>query len=273
MAALARASSLHRRLLLIAAAGIVPVAVAAGLVIYGFYQAQRQQAERTALEVTRALSTALDAELRRSIAALEVVASLADAEDPESLRKPLEQAVATRRGWRSLVLFDLGGRQLVNTRVPAGQPLPPTVQRDTIDAVARTGKPVVGHLVRGPVVDWAVPVRVPVMHEGRVRYVLTAAVAPESLLDVVLRQRLQEGWVVTAVDASGARVLRWPRQAEYIGTPVSGTLARMMQGGNAEATGLTTTSEGNDVYTAFSRSPETGLMRRPATWNLSPTMA
>jgi signal transduction histidine kinase len=91
-----------------------------------------------------------------------------------------------------------------------------------------------------------------------VRYVLTAAVSPQSLLDVMLRQRLQDGWVVTAVDRGGARVLRWPRQNEYIGSPVSGTLATMMKGGRGEATGLTTTSEGNDVYTAYSRSPETG---------------
>ena len=258
MATLARASSLHRRLLLIAAVGIVPVALAAGVVIYGFYQAQRAQAERTALEVTRALSTALDAELRRTIAALEVVASLADTGDPESLREPLEHAVATRGGWRSLLLFDLEGHQLINTRIPAGDPLPRTVQKDTLDEVARTGKPLVGQLTRGPVVGWAVPVRVPVMHDGRVRYVLTAAVSPDSLLDVMLRQRLQAGWVVTAVDRAGARVLRWPSQAEYIGTPVSGTLAQMMAGGKPEATGLTTTSEGNDVYTAFSRSPESG---------------
>ena len=258
MASLARASSLHRRLLLIAAAGIVPVAVAAALVVYGYYQAQRQQAERTALEVTRALSTALDAELRRTVAALEVMASLADPDDPEAFRRPMEQAIASRPGWSGLLLSAPDGAQVVNSRVPAGQPLPAASQPASVLEVVRAGKPVIGALVRRPLTGWTVPVRVPVLHEGRVRYVLTAAVSPESLLEVVLRQRLQEGWVVTAVDSTGARVLRWPRQVEYIGTPVSGTLREMMQAGRPEATGLTTTSEGNQVYTAFSRSPETG---------------
>ena len=250
---------LRHRLLLIAAAGIVPMAFASALALYGFFHEQRQQAERTALEVTRALSTAVDAELRHTVAALQtLVASLEDAQAPEDFRAAMAASLATRRNWNGLLLSAPSGEHLINTRIPAGQPIPPSPQRNTVVQVARTREPVVGNLAKGPTLGWVIPVRVPVIRDGAVKYIMSAAVTPESILEVIRRQRLAEGWVVTAVDDKGLRVLRWPRQAEYIGTPVSGTLRKMMDTGALEATGVTTTSEGRQVYSAFSRSGVTG---------------
>ena len=62
---------LRRRLFLLAAAGIVPLAAAAGIALLALAAEQKAQAERSGIEITRALATAIDAELHRSVAALE----------------------------------------------------------------------------------------------------------------------------------------------------------------------------------------------------------
>src|SRR5439155_26719568 len=67
---------LRRRLFLLAATGIVPLLVMSGIGLYALAQQQRIQAERIGLQLPRALATAVDAELPRSIS---VVQSLATA--------------------------------------------------------------------------------------------------------------------------------------------------------------------------------------------------
>src|SRR3954463_5823289 len=69
-----RTVSLRRRLLLLAAAGILPLAAMSGIALWALVQQQRVQAEGAALELARALGTAVDAELRRSISVLEALA-------------------------------------------------------------------------------------------------------------------------------------------------------------------------------------------------------
>ena len=61
---------LRRRLFLLAAVAIVPLAAMSGLGLLAMVQQHREQAERAGLDVTRALATAVDAELRRSTAVL-----------------------------------------------------------------------------------------------------------------------------------------------------------------------------------------------------------
>ena len=66
---------LRRRLLVLVAAAILPVAVVSGIALYVFTEKQREQAGRAGLEISRALSTAVDAELDRAVSVLEVLAA------------------------------------------------------------------------------------------------------------------------------------------------------------------------------------------------------
>src|SRR5206468_2146917 len=87
--------ALRRRLLLLVATGLLPVAIMSALGLYGLYLEQRTQTERTASELARALSTALDTELQQSIAALQVLAASPRLDRPEleSFRIQLERTV------------------------------------------------------------------------------------------------------------------------------------------------------------------------------------
>ena len=66
---------LSRRLLLLACAGIVPLAIMSGIGLYVLGQQQRTQAERVGLELARAVATAVDAELRSTVSVLEALAT------------------------------------------------------------------------------------------------------------------------------------------------------------------------------------------------------
>src|SRR5258708_5327297 len=91
--------------------------------------------------------------------------------------------------WLTVILADPSGKQVLNARLGPSADLPTTVEPESFDLATRTRRPLVGYLARGGG-DFAVPVRVPVMRNGELRYVLTAAGQPDRLRDLLNRQRV-----------------------------------------------------------------------------------
>jgi signal transduction histidine kinase/ActR/RegA family two-component response regulator len=256
-----RSVPLRRRLFLLASAGIVPLAVMAGVALYAEFQQQREQAERATLEIARALATATDAELSRTISVLEALATSPqlDSSDVAAFESRMQRVAAMQPHWRGISLSTPDGRQVVNSQYPGERARRQIAEAASFEETLLKGKPTVGYIFRrASSGGFSIPIRVPVMRDGKLAYVLSAPIKPEAIVDIVRRQRLEEGWVITIVDSRGIRVMRWPRQEEYVGTPVSGTLQKLMAGGAREGTGITTTSEGHTVYTAYSRSSQSG---------------
>ena len=94
-------STLRRRLLLLAGAGVLPLALTAGLALLALFDEQRRQAERSGIEITRALSTAIDAELGRSVAVLRAIAlgPALQSGDIKRYHQTLVRILATRPDW------------------------------------------------------------------------------------------------------------------------------------------------------------------------------
>ena len=247
-------STLRRRLLLLAGAGVLPLALTAGLALLALFDEQRRQAERSGIEITRALSTAIDAELGRSVAVLRAIAlgPALQSRDMKRYHQTLVRILATRPDWVTITLADPAGNQLANARRAFG-PLPKVLDLPSLEEAVRTGAPFIGRLSKG-LQEFAVPVRVPVMQDGEVRYVLTAAVRPESFVEVLGRQKLPADWVVSVFDASGVRIARSRQHDEYLGKPPAPSLLALMQQGGAEGSGMTYALEGEEIYTAYSRS-------------------
>ena len=249
---------LRRRLFWLAAAAILPVALMSAIALQALFVQQREQGERAALEVARAMGNAIGAELRRVRTVLEVLARspVLSAHDLPAFNERLVRAAQGEKSWRAAILADPAGRVLLHTQQDEGGRI---VEMDSFREAIEKRAPVVGYLARGPRGEWAVPIRVPVVIDGRVAYVLSAAIKPEALLEVISRDKLPAGWVITAIDAKGQRVLRWPRQDEYIGTPVSGTLQKMMEElGTREGSGISVSSEGTEVFSAFAPVADVG---------------
>src|SRR6185503_2236976 len=110
---------LRRRLFLLAAAGIVPLAAAAGVALLALAAEQKAQAERAGIEVTRALATAVDAELYRSVAALESLAQgpALDTGDLKRFHEVMRRLHAGRPDWVTVTLADPAGQPACRRRI------------------------------------------------------------------------------------------------------------------------------------------------------------
>jgi signal transduction histidine kinase/CheY-like chemotaxis protein len=255
-----KGAPLRRHLLLLIAAGFLPLFLVAGLGIWLLFQEREHTAHERALEITRALATALDSELRMSISALQTLATsgLLDQGNMAAFDIAARRALAAQANWQIISLAGPDGVQLVNTVFEAGQPLPPgQLEAESFDAVTRTLRPAVGRLVDGRRGS-AFPVRVPVVREGQLKYVLTAVVSPDSIRQMLDRQGVAKTWVVSVFDSTFTRVARSRDHLRYIGTQGSESLLRLLRKDVGEGTGMTDTLEGLRVFTAFSRVPTWG---------------
>jgi len=251
---------LRRRLLLLVVAAILPLALLAGVALLTVAQAQRAQLERAGLEIARALSTAVDAELERSLAAVRAltVSQALDEADLSRFHSATAAVLKLDPTWLTVLLADPSGRLLSDASVPFGGPLGQTVERESFERAVRTRQVTIGHLAPGKSGAYAVPLRVPVLREDAVRYVLTAVVKPDGIREVLERQRVPPDWVVSVFDGKDKRVARSRQHAENLGTDAAPSLKEMMAQGGEEGAGLTRALEGDEVYTAYSRSRESG---------------
>ncbi|HKW93072.1 MAG TPA: ATP-binding protein [Methylomirabilota bacterium] len=246
---------LRRRLVLLAAAAIVPIVVMSGLGLHALAHQQQTQAERIGLELARALATAVDAELNSSISVLQSLAATLPL-GPDHLstfHQRVRPILETEPTWAAVFLADTSGRRLADTRFPLGTPLPSILERDSFDRVLRTHAPAVGGLARGAQGVMLFPVRAPVIRNGQLRYVLTALVKPDGIQAVIKRQRLPQDWVISIFDANGLRVARSRAHEENLGGRASESLRALMAAGGDEGVGQTVDLEGGRNYASFSR--------------------
>jgi signal transduction histidine kinase/ActR/RegA family two-component response regulator len=255
-----RATSLRQRLFLLAAAGILPLALMSGIGLYALAQQQRVQTERASVELARALASAIDAELRGVRHVLDALAtsSALDAGDVSLFYRVAQPVAATREHWRAILLAQPDGKVLVHTGYPQGRSDMAIVEPESFEQLVQLKGPVVGAMRRGARGEYGVPVRVPVIRDGKLRYVLTGVIDPQAFLDVISRQRVPSEWVVSVFDAKGLRVARSRAHAKYIGTAPSSSLHRLMAADGDEGVGVTQALEGDQILTAYSRLPGSG---------------
>ncbi len=251
-----RARPLRHKLLLLAAVGLLPVTLLGTWGIWNAIETQRQSLERSTLELSRALASAIESELdatQRTLAAMSRSQTLAH-DDLQAFHALARNEVAARPAWAAVVLTDGEGQVLFNTTQPWSAPMLQVVDRDSLARVIRTRQPVVGALTYGPRRNGAFAVRWPVERDGRLAYVLTAAVKPDPILDVLSKQGVPPGWVIAVFDSALNRVARTRDHASHQPSP---SLRAMLARGEQSGTGLTHSLEGAEVYTGYTRLPST----------------
>ncbi len=251
---------LRRRLFVLALAGVLPLAIMSAIGLYALFRQQRLQAERVGLELARAVASSVDAELRTSAEVLETlaVAPSLDTGDLEGFRERALLIVAMHPRWAAITLADPSGARVLDSRYPLSTRLPPIVERESFAGVVASRVAVVGDLARSAEGEMLFPVRVPVMRAGKLRYVLTAAVKPDAIREVLTRQRVPGDWVISVFDGHGRRVARSRAHEENLGGQASPSLRELMATGASEGAGETLTLEGERIYTAYSRLERTG---------------
>ncbi|MEO8310858.1 MAG: ATP-binding protein [Caldimonas sp.] len=251
---------LRRRLLLLGAVAILPLALMSGVALHALLEQQRLQTEQSSSNLARALATGVDTELRLTISALQSLAlseSLGDSDqlDLAGAQALARRVLAKRPEWRGVLVASPDGVALFTTGTELSARPPAATQPDSIAEVVRTNAPVVGPLARGPRGNLGIPVRVPVERDGKLRYVLTAIVRPEAILRVVDEQRVPNDWIVSVFDSRNVRVARSRDHDRYLGTQPTPSLQTLIAGlgDRNEAVGWTSTIEGATVHTALAR--------------------
>lgn len=252
-----RRRTLGGLLLALTAGTLLPVLLFAAVVSWLSAARERNVFEEGARARTRAITTAVDAEIHSSITTLDALATARSLEtgDLKAFHEVAMRVVRSQPDWISVNLADPTGQQLMNTRLPYGAPLPKIVERKSFEAVLSSGREAVGGLIRSNVLGaFNVPVRVPVRVGGELRYVLTAAVAPQAFQRLLLKQNIPGNFIGVLLDADFMFVARTQDYEKALGEQARGTefMAQARASDDGVYHGRNRT--GLEVYTTFVRS-------------------
>jgi two-component sensor histidine kinase len=177
-----------------------------------------------------ALMQAVDRELRGHIETAEAIS------EARSLRRrnydefwEHAEAVAARAGGH-FILIDHTNQQLVNTRSPRGSALPKTANAASVAQVFASGEATVGNLGVGAVAQQVLfSVRVPVVIDGKINYVLSYVPRSSAIFDVVRQTFRPEGWSAVVIDGNGRIAARSDRHNEFFGKQMAPEFIKSLQ--------------------------------------------
>ncbi len=171
------------------------------------------------------------------------------------------RALHAQPEWLTVILSEPGsGQQLVNPLRPFATPLPVFPDLESHESVVRTQRPA---MVARPVSAWPVAgqpifgLRVPVVRDGKVVYVLSAAVRPEIVAGLVQRLDLPAGWGPGIVDEKGIVLACTKCPPDSLGRTVQPELRRLVESGQS-GSGRTVSLSGEPSHFTAVRGPVTG---------------
>ncbi|HYC45132.1 MAG TPA: ATP-binding protein [Burkholderiales bacterium] len=253
--------NIRTRLRALILATLLPVAILGGASAYVLVEREREAFERGALDRVRALMTAIDAELQATITPLQLLARspTLDGDDLTAFRAEARRALEARRGdWANIVVSDAEtADMLVNMLVPAGKPLFKTLDPDSVIEAAKLRRPVVGRVVQGGVLNRPLfPVRVPVIRDGKPKYVISAVVETPVIVGLVERQATPSGWAIAVLDGRYRFIARVPAPEQGSAT-ASASLKQALESGS-QGFQRGRLLDGSEIYRAFHRSSLSG---------------
>ncbi|NRF71392.1 response regulator [Aquincola sp. S2] len=248
--------SLRQVLQQLAAIGIVPLAVLGAYGVWSAVESQQRDLQRSTLEISRALAIAVESELDANIGALQAMgrSPLLAQGDIRAFYDFVSTEVAARSWWAGVNLVDAEGGLLFKSVLPFGSGEARLIAPAEVEETLREGRPTVGMLAAGKRNAMAFPVRVPIAEGGRVKYVLTAAVKPDRILQAVQRQQVEEKWVISVFDRGLQRVARSKNHEATLGKLPTRSLQDFIAAHPEDsASGISVTIDGEQAFTGFTR--------------------
>jgi two-component sensor histidine kinase len=248
--------SLRVRLALLVAGTTLPLILFAGGLVYVHHVQDRERAYDRVLDNVRSVRLTLDSEVQSITAGLQVLAlSQALARDDFKEFRVLVDTFLTRfPDGANISLADEAGNQLVNSAQRKEGPLPP-VKRETLAQVFETGGPAYSNLFYGSVSgDPIIVIDVPVYRNGKVVYALSMNPPLSIFQRLIEQERFGPEWTIAIFDRTGTNFARVPNPERTVGQKASPSLLTEMFKQD-EAKIRTTTLEGVNLITAYTRSP------------------
>ena len=258
-----RRYTIRQCLMAFGAALVLPGLILAAVLLWRYASSERSRYEEEALGTAQRIMAAVDRELvgiQASAQALATSSSLLEG-NYEAFQR---QAWMTLQSWSrektddyAIVVRDTGGQQVANTRLPWGSPLPKGANLPIDQQVIASKQPVIQDLFTGATAGRPIiSIRVPVLKDDTVTHVLSMAVEPGRIAEILLTQNLPASWAATVIDR-GHRVVARSRQHEaFVGKDAPDEFLNAAQGtgGIWEGRNL----EGTAVVGAYARSGVSG---------------
>ncbi len=245
------------------AALVLPGLVFAAILLWRYASAERGRYEEEALGTAQRIMAAVDRELvgiQSAAQALAASSSLLEG-NFEAFQR---QAEMTLRSWSqqktdtyAVVVRDTTGQQVANTRLPWGTPLPKGANLPVDQQVIATKRPVIQDLFTGATAGRPIiSIRVPVLKDDAVTHVLSMAVEPGRIAEILLAQNLPASWVATVIDRADRVVARSRQHDVFVSKPAPDGFLRVAR----EADGVWEghNLEGTEVLGAYARSGVSG---------------
>ncbi|HYH38583.1 MAG TPA: ATP-binding protein [Azospirillum sp.] len=252
-----------RHLVFLVAAALLPVVLFTALVVAHYSGVERTLIEERLRATAATAAATVDRQLAREVAAVETLATAESLQsgDFAAFDRAARRALGASGYWLSVILTD-DTRQLVNTRLPFGAPLPPPAFPERMQEVMRTGRTAVSGLVRvqDRVAEPVIVIRAPIAVEGRVRYTLVVALPAWTFHTVLGEHPVMPGGRLLLLDRDNRVIARTLSRDQYdpaIGShPTPSQLAGIAQGssGSLEAQAL----DGTPVFGVYATAPLSG---------------
>ncbi len=255
------AVSLERRIFLVAAASLLPLAVLFSITLLLAAREQKERLFDAHQKNAQTLAGAIDAQLQSDIATLDALASsprMALGDFP-GLRQTALQLLERRPTWLNVVISTAQGEQVMNARLGVQEQLLAEPAPQAVQEVASGRRAVISNLETGAELQReAFGVHVPVEIHGQVRYVVTAMIAPDSLSNLVGLHPVAEGGVVTILDGAHRVVSRSRDIEQWLGRPASDGLMLALRSGEPGGLIASATLDSVPVYSAYQHSAISG---------------
>jgi signal transduction histidine kinase len=273
----------RRSLIALGVAAMLPTVVFAAFSVFYLLRAERERVQTATLARSEIVMAVVDARMEGHLAGLKIVSNAPHFEtrDWYDLYLRLQRVLSGNADWHTIVLIDLErGEALFDLRRPFGSPVMlSATQHESLNAAVRAASPMADRVEAGtPPVVW---LYLPVALEGRIRYVMAAAVKAQVFQDLLL-SLAEHGSTAAIVDREGRFIARTLDFEKRVGTPATSYVRKAIRGGPSGFY-RGTTYEGLKNYTAFHTSPISGWsahlavasssIDRPAMWSLVAAVA
>lgn len=220
-------ASIRTWLLALVVLSIVPLAVFASFLVYDLAQSRQNILLGDVEDRSIAAANGISQQLYQVATMLNVLARSGQLRTGElaALRAEATRALSINPAIRSVGMIGPSGRQVLNTSVPIGGPMPEDDAPEVAVRVFATGQVALS----GPFTDsltheLSVTVGVPVVLQGRVAYCLRANVSIGAFTEILVRQNLPPDWTAAVVDANGIIIGRSREPESFVGMAASDEL-------------------------------------------------
>ncbi|HEY1722217.1 MAG TPA: sensor domain-containing diguanylate cyclase [Magnetospirillaceae bacterium] len=232
----------------------MPAALAEAGLAYHSYESERQQLLDDTLATARALTQALDRQMTGAEGGLKALGTSPYLTSGD-LRAFYAQAkeVQSQQLGDNVVLRDLAGRQILNTLVEYGAPLP-AGHAPQFKKIFESDEPAISDVFVGAVTSRPMfSIQIPVRRDGQLLYALSIGMHPERIGEILMLQKIPQGQIAGVLDSSGAVVARSMGGDQFVGRRIS---AASLDRAARETEGVlnSATFDGTPIVAVFSRS-------------------